>query len=673
MITSFEVGAVFKILDDASPALRRILKQVRDLNLAINKARENLSLMNKTLVPASMVAAVGETEKLALAWKNVAKQSAAATRAIGQASAAAKIAVPTLPAIPAPAGGGGGGRHRPGFRGGAGGGGSSGVHVSGPRMSMPGGSHISFRGGGGTALAATAGLLGYGAYEDAQMEDAVWQLIYHSGQQQNGANRDRFRKVLQDSMSESGYSLHDISESAKQEIRMFQGTPGGGLDVLPEMLRAATIEARLKGESPEESMKALIGLAHMTKQYDPEAIKKLAPAFAYLSTANPGSLSSIEKAAGYAVPILQSSMGIEPIMALLMGTALTRAGATSTKSGTWLREMALRAMPGTAIFQSEKAAEHHDELLKRLGLLDGNEKPTWFTGGKPDLFKMLDIAGTNIEKIPMAERAGVERKLFGAQGSGGLALLTDPAVHEQIRALMKEMTSPEFKNRYGSFVPDYKEGSPMQQGRTTIADFQNVMMDLGKTVLPSVVGVMKDIDGTLKAIRSILPGGKDDDKNKGADKWKVGTRALEGAALGATWGMLGGPGGAAGGALAGGAVGGLLGIAEGVLRRDMTQTGDAAAAAASSIRNMGDAIRGIPSRPGILVPNPGAASPMGYLQGPPKATKAQPISLSLNIDGRTLAQAMSDQIADLLNFPTGAPAANGLQQWHDGDHNLSST
>ena len=192
---------------------------------------------------------------------------------------------------------------------------------------------------------AGAGLLGYGAYQAAEMEDAVFQLIYHSGVEFNDANRSKFRKVLQDSMSESGYSLHDISESAKQEIRMFQGTKGGGLDVLPEMLRAATIEARLKGESPGKSMKALIGLAHMTKQYSPADIKKLAPAFAFLSTANLGSLSSIERAAGYAVPLLQSGLEIDPMQSLLLGTASTRAGATSTKSGTWLREMALRAMP----------------------------------------------------------------------------------------------------------------------------------------------------------------------------------------------------------------------------------------------------------------------------------------------------------------------------------------
>jgi len=81
---------------------------------------------------------------------------------------------------------------------------------------------------------AGAGLLGYGVYEAAQMEDAVFQLIYHSGLEQNDANRAKFRKVIQDSMAESGYPLKDIAASAKQEIRMFQGTPGGGLDVLPK-------------------------------------------------------------------------------------------------------------------------------------------------------------------------------------------------------------------------------------------------------------------------------------------------------------------------------------------------------------------------------------------------------------------------------------------------------
>jgi hypothetical protein len=63
------------------------------------------------------------------------------------------------------------------------------------------------------------------------MEDAVFQLVYHSGVEGNDANKAKFRKILQDSMRDSGFGLKDIAESAKQEIRIFQGTPGGGIDV----------------------------------------------------------------------------------------------------------------------------------------------------------------------------------------------------------------------------------------------------------------------------------------------------------------------------------------------------------------------------------------------------------------------------------------------------------
>jgi hypothetical protein len=405
MIETFRVGAVFELINRASPELTRILKQVRELSAAIEKAKTDIAGIAKM---PSLGVATTETRELAVAWREVGKAAASANRSIGLASkrtlagpgatgvaeanqmAAAweRIAVASAAArgggriggggIAAATGGGGGGggggRHRPGWLGGGGG-----MHVGGPSAPIPGGGHVRFGGG----AAAAAGLLGYGAYEAAEMEDAVFQLIYHSGQEQNPENRAKFRKVLQDSMIESGYGIHDIAESAKQEIRMFQGTKGGGLDVLPEMLRAATIEARLKGESPEASMKALIGLAHMTKQYDPAAIRKLAPAFAFLSTADPRSLSSIERAAGYAVPLLQSGLEIDPMDTLLLGTALARGGATNTKSGTWLREMMIRAMPGTSMM-SKMAFKKHEEALKAFGLVDDDDKPTFFTNGKPD-------------------------------------------------------------------------------------------------------------------------------------------------------------------------------------------------------------------------------------------------------------------------------------------------
>jgi hypothetical protein len=610
VISSFEVGAIFRIVNEASPALRQILKQVRELDLAIGKARENLALVGRGAA-AGLSSAVGETQALAVAWREVAAASALATRNLTGAGAAGRSAAAS--AAVGGGGGRGGGRHRPGWLGGGG------AHVSGPGIGVPGGGHVRFGAGAGGAGMAAAGLVGYGAYQAAEMEDAVWQLIYHSGLEQNDANRGKFRKMIQDSMVESGYGIHDIGEAAKQEMRMFQGTPGGGIDVLPEMLRAATIEARLKGESPESSMKALIGLAHMTKQYSPEAIKKLAPAFAFLSTANPGSLGSIEKAAGYAVPLLQSGLDIDPMTSLLMGTALTRAGATSTKSGTWLREMALRAMPGTSLM-SKMAFRKHEEALKALGLVDDSDKPTWFTDGKPDLFKMLDIAGGRASSIPLEKRAAYERSLFGAQGGGGFALLSDPAVREQVQSLRGTMDSPEFKNRYAGFMQNYNSDVTAQAARTAMQGFNVTLGDLGARVLPGINHALQDFKSVLEGIRGIIPG-----VNGGA---VAGARAIEGAVAGAIGGagigLAGGPVGALGGAVIGGIGGGAYGIAE------QYMAGQHASLDPATIK----------SRLAAVVP---------------------PLSISFNIDGTLLGRVLSN--ISTYSFSGQAPAFDGTGEF----------
>lgn len=664
MIASFEVGAIFKIVNQASPALAQILRQIRELNAAIDRARQNLASIGKGAT-TGMTTALAETDRLALAWGDVAKNAASARIAIGNASAANARAAIRLPGSAGPGGGGSrGGRSQPGFL--RGGGGS---HISGPSASIPGGGHVRF--GGGGAMAA-AGLLGYGAYQAAEMEDSVFQLIYHSGLQQNDGNRSKFRKVLQDSMSESGYSLHDISESAKQEIRMFQGTKGGGLDVLPEMLRAATIEARLKGESPEASMKALIGLAHMTKQYSPEDIKKLAPAFAFLSTANPSSLGSIEKAAGYAVPLLQSGLEIDPMQSLLLGTALTRAGATSTKSGTWLREMALRAMPGTSMM-SKLAFKKHEAALKEFGLVDDKDRPTWFTDGKPDIFKMLEIAGSRAKNIPIEKRAGFERQLFGAQGGGGFALLADPAVREQVQALMKEMNSPEFKNRYAGFAENYKAGSTVQRARTAMADFNITAMELGKNTLPSVNAALHNFKSIMEGIRNVVPG----TKNNGSVGGAAITGAVAGAGTGFAIGKFGGPWGAFTGAVAGAAAGagyGLLkesgSLAKGErpadryerrIAREHAETSSVLSAAWAFLKQQANEKH---ESAGERYERRIAA---GHANAAPQA-KLAPLSLSLNIDGRSLAEALSKTP---YSFTTQAPAADGMNQYFSGDHNTT--
>ena len=354
--------------------------------------------------------------------------------------------------------------------------------------------------------------------------------------------------------------------------------------------------------------------------------------------------------------LLQSGLEIDPMQSLLLGTALTRAGATSTKSGTWLREMALRAMPGTTLM-SKISFRKHEEALKELGLVDDKHRPTWFTEGKPDIMKMLDIAGARASAIPLERRAGIERQLFGAQGGGGFALLADPAVREQIQNLQKDMNSPEFKNRYAGFTEAYKQCSTVQNARTGMAEFNITMRELGKITLPAANEALRGLKSILEGIRNLLPG--TDGKTLALAGGHGALGVLGGAAVGAGVGAFGGSVGVAGGAV----IGGALGVAEGFME------GYNKAHAEENKRRWEELREHRPFNMGVRRGDerPAPTNPEG-------AAKAvlQPLSLNLNLDGRTLASALSTALTTFYQFPGQAAAADGMTQPYSGDHNFPS-
>jgi hypothetical protein len=64
--------------------------------------------------------------------------------------------------------------------------------------------------------------------------------------------------------------------------------------------------------------------------------------------------------------------------------------------------------------------------------------------------------------------------------------------------------------------------------------------------------------------------------------------------------------------------------------------------------------------------------PMKFSPGQ-KTMTAQPIQISMNVDGRSLGQAVSEQLLYLATFSGSAPAADGRSFPTGGDHNFSST
>jgi hypothetical protein len=207
MISSFEVGATFKILDQASPALVKILRQVRTLREELDRAKASMADIGKA-GSLGLSSTIGEVDALSASWKSVTRSAEAARVAMGQASASVRNGAAL--AVGGAGGGGGGGRARLGQRLGMGGGGA---HLGGPGLAV-GGGHMRL---GGPAIAAGAAL-GWGIDQAAKTEKYVWQMEDITGSpHQEGPTRAKFRKTLQDFQARWGWGIDRQGRAGRSE------------------------------------------------------------------------------------------------------------------------------------------------------------------------------------------------------------------------------------------------------------------------------------------------------------------------------------------------------------------------------------------------------------------------------------------------------------------------
>jgi hypothetical protein len=599
MITGFEVGALFKLVDEMSPGLRKILESMRELNVAIKTARESMQGFSGA-ISGGMSGAITQTNELAAAWERVTAASRAA--AASARSGAAAAVGGTTAAV------GGGGGFRPGVGGRAA---AGGMHLTGPGVPIPGGSHARL---GGTPGMVGAGIGAYSLWEASGMEKGVAGLKYHLGIDPADTSRDlEIRKILEEGMVSTGKDLGEVVESSTDVARQMRDTPGFDvLKELPRVLRAAQTEALSKGGTLKAATDSILGLARMVRGgWEPGQMEKLLQVFAYHSTANPASLPSMEKTLGYAIPILQSGADIPPADVMALSTVLATSGITSTKAGTWLRELGVRSMPGNAA---------HNKMLQRLGLLDENGKPTWFTNGRPDLPKALAIAGPIAAAMPPEERLPAEMDLFGRRGGGAFAILGSDAARERYRELRAGQEDPKNIARYNTFA-DAMMGTTRGVARSTLQEFNVAMIELGTTALPAATAGIKGLSAAL----GWFTGGHQIKENKTfVPSWAERLHDKI-----SPWNWI--PPG-----------------------NSMLPKGSSA------------------PKPQSDTGGPMTAQPMNFLQGPP-TTKVTPITLSLNVDGRTLAQSMSEQLEQLYEHATGAPSYNEQSHFARADGGISGT
>jgi hypothetical protein len=486
MINAYEVGAVFKVIDQASPALRFITREMAVLRQVIKDTKLELRTLGASFKMASAaLTGLNRAGNLTNLNTGLNRATAAADRLVVSLRSAASTSL-TI-------GGGGGGRvpHGPGR-----------TRVSG------GGSH----GMGGMIGMGLLGALGVGIDEEAKAEDIAarafitGQVKIDSGMRYTDAF-GKLRDLIQKNASLGGFAPHEVGEAVLGSERQFAGLSfDKRMSVLDTMLPFAMQEARLKESGLKESAESLVGISHMTGTYDTAKLPDLYRQFAYASQLTPKSLTEYGRALSYSMPSLVGGMGMDPNTIMFLTAMNQFAGIGSSKAGTWIQSFFGKLMPdvGANLGHSQKV---HNEALTKMGLLDSSGNPSWMVkgaNGKTDwlssLTKLSPILGSGLAAMPETGRLQMLDQIFGKQGGREASLFGLPEFIAQFPALSEKLR---MATGGEDVLKQLGEASPVQQARQAFTDLKIVLMDIAQVALPPLVEMLRSLDSMLKDAKGI--------------------------------------------------------------------------------------------------------------------------------------------------------------------------
>jgi hypothetical protein len=349
-----------------------------------------------------------------------------------------------------------------------------------------------------TAVGAAGAGLAFGIYENAKLNNIVTRAVVTDGTpaSEQAAAVDAYMKRIRADAGQYGFAaqgLPDFAESYLSASRLLRGMPTAGrMSIIDTIMPYAAQESSLKGISLDESMKAFIGAAHMSGAYDQKSIESILPALINTSLSTNASMQKIENAAGYAVPILRTGLGIEPSKVFTMIAMMQRAGISNSKSGTWIADLFMNAIPknfGAGLFHSTNQIK----ALKELGLMDGHDKLTYLDSkGGIDPLKMLDIAARHAALLTPIERASASKQAFGTQGARALSIFTDPKMMAMLPVLEAAMTTLENPQKT---LDQVKSGNAAAQAKQTVTNLELTATNVAATFNGPINAVMSGAAG----------------------------------------------------------------------------------------------------------------------------------------------------------------------------------
>lgn len=386
-----------------------------------------------------------------------------------------------------------------------------------------------------TTAAAGLGALGYGVYENARLIDTITRAVMTDGTPPAGqaAAVAAYRARIMREAPKYGFAAHglaDFADSYLSASRLLRGMPESErAAIIDSVLPYAAQESFLKKISLRESLSAFIGAAHMAGAYTPQAIHQMLPALISTSLATNASMTRIENAAGYAVPILRTGLDIDPAKVFTTVALMQRAGIQNTKAGTWIADLFMNAVPGNfgaGLFHNTKQSS----AMHALGLLDAQNHLTYLDKqGRLDPLLFIERLATGLDKLSPIARAAALKQAFGTQGARAGALLSDDKVRAMLpmlEAAMKHLENPEEARRQAL------QGNPAAQAHQVITNAQLAITNASATF-------MGPVNAALSALAPATATSAEFAQNHPGAAWGVGLAGVFGGAVftRSAWGL----------------------------------------------------------------------------------------------------------------------------------------
>jgi TP901 family phage tail tape measure protein len=301
----------------------------------------------------------------------------------------------------------------------------------------------------------------------------------------------------------SGVTIFSSVDVAKMAKIIATGTGLGASQVqslLPAYAKYADVQSLMKDTPYTTSITDAIRAAHGAQHYDAESLKSYLDLLTKASLIIPGNVGEVTKALAYFQGVSKMALGMSDEDSVLAVAMANRLGFAGTRGGTRLTAAFTRTIPG--IFGSGLLTGKSGEALADMGLADAQGHAKVFEKGKFSILKWMGLTADFVSKEFASHPEAIARqnimkdfqRAYGANGSPLAATLGSDAAIAQWKQLAEQF------EEYGGFEgmqQKFADYAVWQQYQNALTNFQNSMMELGITLLPTASAALKTLNAHL--------------------------------------------------------------------------------------------------------------------------------------------------------------------------------